>query len=622
MTTVTPAGAEGEQGSQKVFGPALATPRRRRLRTYAFDPMSTRLSGRFLTVDVPYESNLREGPCGDLLEVVDYDPIRDKWYAPVNLNERFILAQDGLKPREGDPRSHQQVVYAVAMSVIERFEKHLGRRFRWQGGDKLAMVPHAFEGRNAFFDPTRGAVLFGYYRAELNEPGANLPGQVIFTCLSSDIIAHELTHAIVHHLRPHFAEATNQDVFAWHEAFADLIALFHHFAYREVVFDAVTATSSRIDEAGSALFDLASEFGQSTGRGTALRSAIAKQERTPEQFMAATEPHERGACFVAAVFDAYLDHFHVAIADLLRIATAGTGVLPEGRLHPDLVARIAREAVLLAERFLAMVVRAFDYLPPVDVTFSDVIRAIVTSDRALYPDDARGLRAGLIEALRRRGIIPEKVDSLTDDALKWPPPGKPLSLRGSDPDPDVPLQDLIHEATMNLDPGGKPGKRSGRVGKSLEDWAAWHAVAIGLHPDRELPIELINVHITYREADDGQPRPEVVVQFMQHRTDLERDYQPDLPAEERTRLRAGTTLIARVNGEVDYIVSKPLPLSLSEQDTGDPDFDYVNKFGHDRLKKMKAWFDRLDDEDELSMWIAEPAVNRLNFAGLHYEGML
>ena len=53
-----------------------------------------------------------------------------------------------------------------------------------------------------------------------------------------------------------------------------------------------------------------------------------------------------------------------------------------------------------------MVVRAFDYLPPVDVTFGDVVRAIVTSDHAL--PGRHGLRGNLIEALRRRGIYPDE----------------------------------------------------------------------------------------------------------------------------------------------------------------------------------------------------------------------
>ena len=294
--------------SEDMSGPPVETPRRRRLRTFAFDPMSTRLSGEFLTVSVPYETDLKPGPEGELLQVVDYDPARDKWYALVDLNDPFIMAQDGLKPAEGDPRSHQQVVYAVAMSVIERFERYLGRRFRFRGDDKLGMVPHAFEGRNAFFDPSRKAVLFGYYRANANDPGANLPTRSSSpACHPTSSPTNSPTGSFTAS-RPYFSEATNADVFAWHEAFADLIALFQHFAYQHVVFEAVTATSSRIDD-GSALFDLAREFGQSTGRGEALRSAIADQQRTPARFQAAIEPHERGACFVAAVFDAYLDRF-------------------------------------------------------------------------------------------------------------------------------------------------------------------------------------------------------------------------------------------------------------------------------------------------------------------------
>ncbi|HYZ67045.1 MAG TPA: hypothetical protein VE666_04435 [Mycobacterium sp.] len=602
----------------RISGPSVDTPRRRRLRTFAFDPMSTRLSGRFLTISVPYEPDLAPGPQGELLQVVDYDPVHESWYALVDLNDAFVLAQDGLRPAEGDPRSHQQIVYAVAASVIERFERYLGRRFRWRGDKKLGLVPHAFEGRNAFFDPSRSAVLFGYYRADAHDPGANLPGQMIFTCLSSDIVAHEVTHSVVHRLRPHFAEATNPDVFAWHEAFADLIALFQHFAYRDVVYDAVQSTSGSIQN-GAALFDLASEFGQSTGRGEALRRAIdpdvpTDQLRTPDRFSAATEPHERGACFVGAVFDAYLDRFRDAVADLLRIASAGTGVLPNGRLLPDLVARVTTEAIVTADRFLGMVVRAFDYLPPVDVTFGDVVRAIVTSDMALYPTDVLRLRGGLIEALRCRGIYPGRVISLTDSALVWPGPSGSLSL--GDGNPAVPLEELVLNASMSLDPLVDPGEETGRFFGALGRWAHNHAVAIGLEPS--MPIELDGAHVAYRQADDLQPRPEIVAQFTQRRRDLEAVHQPDLPEDERTPLRAGTTLIARVNGEVQHIISKPLPLVAPGKDV---DSQYVHAYGADRLKAMTEWFDQVEDSDPLAIWTDQPAVHRLNFANLHHEGL-
>ena len=412
-------------------------------------PMSTRLSGEFLTVSVPYEPDLKPGPEGELLQVVDYDQARGKWYALVNLNDPFILAQDGLKPAAGDPRSHQQIVYAVSMSVVERFELYLGRRFRFHGDDKLRIVPHAFEGRNAFFDPSRRAVLFGYYRANVEDPGPNLPNQIILTCQRLQH-RHEPPRYRAR-LRPYFSEATNADVFAWHEAFADLIALFQHFANREVVFDAVNATNGRIDK-GRTLFDLASEFGQSTGRGAALRSAIVDQQRTPARFQAATEPHERGACFVAAVFDAYLDR---PSGDAHRSGSRRRNrLLPEGKSSRWWPA--ATEAVGTADRLLGMVVGAFDYLPH-RRRHGRRGSARTSPATTRCTRRRRGLRSNLVEALRRRGIIPEKVDSLTDDALKWPSPDGPLSLR--DNNPKVPLEDLILAATMDLDSAGEPGER-------------------------------------------------------------------------------------------------------------------------------------------------------------------
>ena len=81
-------------------------------------------------------------------------------------------------------------------------------------------------------------------------------------------------------------------------------------------------------------------------------------------------PHSRGAILVGAVFDAFIAIYNSRIADLLRIYTGGTGVLPSGAIHPDLVNRLADEAAKSASHVLNMCIRAVDYLPPVDVTSS------------------------------------------------------------------------------------------------------------------------------------------------------------------------------------------------------------------------------------------------------------
>lgn len=604
------------------LGPEIPPPSRRRLRTFAFDPMTSRLEGRLLTLDVPYEA-LEPGPIGRLVAVVDHDPTRDVWYTPVDLEHPSILAQDGLAPSEADPRSHQQIVYAVASSVIERFERFMGRRFRVRAQDVLTLVPHAFEGSNAFFHPKHG-VLFGYYDADLDSPGANLPGQTIFTCLSNDIVAHEVTHAIVHRLRPFYIEPTHPDMVAIHEGISDLVALFQHFAHPEVVHDAIAKSSSDIVQ-GTGLFDLAREFGESTGRGAALRTAIDERARASKealadsirQYATSHDPHERAANFVVGVFDAFLVIYRSTIADLLRIATGGTGTLPPGRLHPDLVARVTREAVKTADRFLAMVVRAFDFMPIVDASFGDLVRAIVTADHDLYPNDEGRLRATLVETLRARGIYPD-VPALSDTALLWPSSPAPVSLT-----PPELVQRVLASGTLDMDLDANMGLiRSSDLAdddeqrtparRELEEWCRSHAEVLGLDPRRLSGIRLRGVHVSYRLAADRQPRPEIVLQFTQNREDLAVDFtRPDGGGpKQKLHVRAGTVLVLRADGVVKHLIAKPLP--SSREAVGEP--------GSARLAAIYEWVEATNAEDPTGIWLRDsPAVLRMDFARLHQE---
>ena len=326
-----------------------------------------------------------------------------------------MAIQGGLPPSESDPRFAQQMVYAVAMRTLEAFDKALGRRVRPFGG-RLRLYPHAFRGENAFYDPDLKAVLFGYFQADETNPGKNLPGQFVYTALSGDIAAHEVAHALIHRIRPGLLDRTNRDVAAFHEALADITAIFLHFTLPGVVEETIAATRSDLNDE-TPLNDLAGQFGYATGRGRALRSALDNPD--PTRYQREMEPHARGAILVAAVFDAFKTVYNRRIADLLRLATGGSGILGPGAMHPDLVARVAKEAIRSAEMVLTVCLRAFDFLPPRDVTFSDFLRAMVTSDRALFPTDGGGLRTAFIDAFRRRGIYPEGVPSLGESSLVW-----------------------------------------------------------------------------------------------------------------------------------------------------------------------------------------------------------
>ena len=415
-----------------------AQPARRPLRIFASDPVQARTPGNRITIEIPNE-NVEVGPVGSRFAVIDYDGAQDCFYPPVDLNDQNILMQNGLEPTESDPRFHQQMVYAVAMRTLENFERALGRplKFYKKGtGYQLRLFPHAFHGANAYYDPDLNAILFGYFCADQKDPGQNLPGQIVFTCLSHDIIVHELTHAVVDRLRNHFIEPTNRDVLAFHEGFADIVALFQHFTFQEFLRDEIQKTHGDI-RGGERLVELAQQFGYATGTNQALRSAInTDSDRKPKRLSPAIlEVHERGAILVAAVFEAFFNTYQQRTHDLLRIATSGTGTLAAGDMHPDLVNRLAIEASRTAQAVLNMCIRAFDYLPPVDITFGDYLRALVTADYELQPGDESGLRGAMIEAFRVRGIYPENVASLAEESLIWEeaadnlPPFDPTKIR-------------------------------------------------------------------------------------------------------------------------------------------------------------------------------------------------
>jgi hypothetical protein len=129
-----------------------------------------------------------------------------------------------------------------------------------------------------------------------------------------------------------------------------------------------------------------------------------------------------GAVLVSAVFDAYLAVYRRKTERYVRLATAGTGVLPPGELPEDLQAVLAAEASQLASQFLAVCIRAIDYCPPVDIALGEFLRAVLTADHDLVPDDPWGYREAWIDAFGRHGIYPPGVRSLAEDELRWDPP--------------------------------------------------------------------------------------------------------------------------------------------------------------------------------------------------------
>lgn len=404
----------------------------RRLRVYAIDPsFSTDLDTAGFNetvVGVPWEP-LEPGPVGEYIEVADHDPASGCFYAPVDLEDRFLLAGDGLAPSPSDPRFHQQMVYAAAMRTIHNFELALGRKAMWSPlmtpdspADgryvrRLRIYPHALRERNAYYNPDKKALLFGYFPARPAAPGETYPNGVTFTCLSHDIVAHETTHALLDGMHRNFNLEASVDSMAFHEAFADLVAMFQHFSLPQALEYAIAATRGDLS-IDNLLARIGQEFGAATGMRKALRSALG---RAPDAnaLQSISEPHERGAILVAAVFQAFIAIYMRRTRDLLRIATGGSGVLSPGALHPDLTGRLAAEARKTAQHVLTICIRALDYCPAVDISFGEYLRAVITADFDLVPEDPLGYRVAFVEAFRAWGAYPDDLQTLSPEALLW-----------------------------------------------------------------------------------------------------------------------------------------------------------------------------------------------------------
>ena len=569
------------------------TPARRRLAVFTYDPsLSTEMDTADVSttvLPVPWDQDpetgqdtLSTGPAGEYVDVVDYDPASGCFYPPVDLGHPYLLATDGLPPEEGNPQFHQQMVYAVVMATIDNFEQALGRRAIWsprpirqEGGKldweyvrRLRVYPHALRTANAYYSPQRKALLFGYFPARPRDLASPAPGSMVFTCLSHDVVAHETAHALLDGVHQRFVHATNEDSLAFHEAFADTVGLLQHFTLPEALRHEILRTRGDL-EMDNLLSKLGRQFGLATGYGRALRDALLRKNEAGEWIAArpdpsllerTLEPHARGALLVAALFRAFLSLYKARTEDLLRIASGGRGILPAGAIHPDLAQRLADEAARVARHVLRMSIRALDYCPPVDITFGDYLRALITADYDLVGNDDRGYRVAVIEAFRGYGIYPRDVRTLSEDALLWRGPESNLP-----PGSYAALGDHLRHLTYGWKPQGSRKAQFDAAHDAREDLHGWletrfrndKRLAEGLGLTLDQPAEKFEVHslrLAERTGPDGRRVDDAIVEVTQRRPLYEDGQACAVPGQ---WFRGGCTLVVRRDtGELRYCINK------------------------------------------------------------------
>lgn len=489
-------------------------PTHRLLRIYTLDPEVSKLDGAITTARVPYES-LAPGPVGHLFIVDLYDEVQGVHYSPADLDDRFNLGQAGRDPSPSDPQFHAQMVYAVASVTYECFRRALGRHLNWGSprantqGNRIVLRPFGSGDRNAYYDKKSGEIRFGYFYGDERVEGPNLPRGYIFTSLSHDVIAHETTHAILDGLRPHFIVPSNPDVYGFHEGFADVVALMQHFSYPDVVAAAIRHSASAL-ESSELLTDIARQFGHTTGSKGALRSVRRTSDvGTDAKYRDDAESHEIGSVFASAVFEAFATIYHRRAAATLRIA--GVGPTPRvERLSAELQKELAGQAAAAAEQFLAIAIRAVDLCPPVDLELGEFLRAAITADYELFPNDPWCYREAWIDAFRKREIYPSNVSSLSEDALLWrAPEGNGMQI------------ETRRFAALDFQAAhGKPARREEIEPRATDLWQFIHdsgrLADFGLTtPDPKLgvqPAKVVSIRSSRRIGQDGEVAFDVIAQ--------------------------------------------------------------------------------------------------------------
>ena len=207
-------------------------------------------------------------------------------------------------------------------------------------------------------------------------------------------------------------DPSGPDQAAFHEGFADVIALLSVFSQVELVAELLRRGSKKARRQGyiadsdvtaealrdSALFGLAEQMGDEMQavRGEALRRS-AKLTPDPKvldnpEFL---EPHRRGEILVAAVMNGFIN------AWTKRLEATGAGPAVARRAAGRGGRRGHRDALA------TMWIRALDYMPPVHVEFGDALSAAITADLEVRPDDCRcELRRHKLASFESYGILP------------------------------------------------------------------------------------------------------------------------------------------------------------------------------------------------------------------------
>lgn len=338
-------------------------------------------------INLDWEPSWGNGPTSSRVAVVDYNMDTDILASPVEWdqeNKKFIGTKN-----PNSYRFHDVNVWAIIQNIIAFFEDPfvMGRPIPWGfNGNRLIVVPHAGEMKNAFYSRRGKCLLFYYFFSE---------GVPVYTCLSHDIVAHETGHAILDGIRPHYYHFSSAQSSAFHEFIADLTAILSALrttSVRHAVADIVEEKGGKLWKA-EVISGLGEEFAVKDSKetyGAVDRNYIrnAYNTRTMDQIKDCWIPHDCSEVLTGAMFE--------ILAEIVTYRIENNN-------------ETVKAALWKATQHLnRLAFRPLDYCTPVDIQFEDYVQALIRANEIAYPVDVHGYLGIIRDVFKKRGI--ENID--------------------------------------------------------------------------------------------------------------------------------------------------------------------------------------------------------------------
>jgi hypothetical protein len=122
---------------------------------------------------------------------------------------------------------------------------------KWAATNNLMLIARAGVDANAYYD--RQSLKFFYFPDNIRKKN-------VFACDSRAVVTHEFGHALLDSIRPDLWSVMSEEIWAYHEAFGDMVALLNSLQYEKIIDFALKETNNDLKKS-NIISRLASDMG-------------------------------------------------------------------------------------------------------------------------------------------------------------------------------------------------------------------------------------------------------------------------------------------------------------------------------------------------------------------------